>query len=66
MDESLKEDMNKIRLFLEKELEAQAVIISGSRSIGDYKENSDWDIYILTEKDVEFIPKLEGYQLEEK
>lgn len=64
MDESLNEDMKKIRDHLETELDAQAIILAGSRSCGDYKENSDWDIYILTEKEFDIHPKLEGYHLD--
>ena len=44
--------------------DAQVIILAGSRSSGDYKEDSDWDIYILTEKEFETHPILEGYQLD--
>ncbi len=64
MHESLKEDMKIIRHHLETEYDAQAIILSGSRSCGDYKEDSDWDIYIMTEKDIQFHPGLEGYHLD--
>ena len=56
--------MEIVRRHLEKEYEAQAIILAGSRSCGDYKEDSDWDLYVLTEKEIEFHPKLEGYQLD--
>ncbi|MHA1199223.1 MAG: nucleotidyltransferase domain-containing protein [Candidatus Heimdallarchaeaceae archaeon] len=64
MDESLVEDMKIIRQHLETEYDAQAIILSGSRSFGDYKKDSDWDIYILTEKEIKFHPILDGYQLD--
>jgi predicted nucleotidyltransferase len=64
MDESLKQDMNKISLFLRQEIGAQALILCGSRSVGDYKNNSDWDMKILTSKEFEFSPHLEGYDFD--
>ncbi|MHA1111967.1 MAG: hypothetical protein ACTSRE_12745 [Promethearchaeota archaeon] len=64
MDEVLREDMDKITTFLQKEIDAQAIILCGSRSVGDYKENSDWDMKVLTTKNFEFSPHLEGYDLE--
>ena len=49
MDEILLDDMAKIRQFLETKANALAIILCGSRSVGDYKENSDWDLKILVE-----------------
>ena len=64
MDEVLREDMDKISTFLRNEIDAQSIILCGSRSVGDYKENSDWDMVVLTSKDFEFSPHLEGYDLD--
>ena len=64
MDESLTEDMKIIRKHLETELDAQAIILAGSRSHGDYREDSDWDIYIITTKEFDEHPILEGYQID--
>lgn len=64
MDDSLEEDMKIIQEHLENKYNAQAIILAGSRCHGDYKEDSDWDIYVLTEKDIEFHPILDGYQLD--
>ncbi len=64
MDEALREDMDKITTFLKKEIDVLAIILCGSRSVGDYKENSDWDMKVLTIKEFEFSPHLEGYDLD--
>ena len=64
MDESLRDNMNKITAYLQKEIGAQAIILCGSRSVGDYKENSDWDMKVFTTLDFDFIPYLEGYDLD--
>ncbi len=36
--------------FLRKRYQAKVIIIVGSRVVGDFKPNSDWDIYIFTNK----------------
>ena len=36
--------------FLKKRYNAKAIVITGSRAYGDYKPNSDWDIYVFTDK----------------
>jgi len=40
----------KVVDFLRKEYNAKAIIFVGSRAIGDFKENSDWDIWVFTNK----------------
>lgn len=43
--------MNKeeiIKNFLQEKHNAEVLIIVGSRAVGDYKPNSDWDIYLFT------------------
>jgi len=64
MDPSLRDDMKKIRTYLENELGAEAIILCGSRSVGDYKENSDWDLKILVEQETDSQEILEGYDLD--
>ena len=64
MDEALQDDMNKIITFLKNEIDVLAIILCGSRNVGDYKENSDWDMKVLTIKELEFSPHLEGYDLD--
>ena len=36
--------------FLKKRYNVKAIVIVGSRAIGDYKSGSDWDIYIFSDK----------------
>jgi hypothetical protein len=64
MDDEMWNDMEKIIKYLESEIGAQAIILCGSRSVGDYKENSDWDMKVLTTKEIDFMPYLEGYDLD--
>lgn len=44
--------LNRIKEQVLKEDENASVILFGSRARGDYREDSDWDILVLTSKDV--------------
>jgi predicted nucleotidyltransferase len=46
--ENIKE--NLIIEFLKNRYQAEAIIIVGSRAVGDYKPNSDWNIYVFSEE----------------
>lgn len=54
MDQS--EFLNKIKTQVLKEDENASLILFGSRARGDYKEDSDWDVLVLTSKEAD--PKL--------
>jgi len=45
--------LNKIKEQVLKEDENASVILFGSRARGDYREDSDWDILVLTSKEVD-------------
>lgn len=45
--------LNKIKEQVLKEDENASVILFGSRARGDYREDSDWDILVLTDKKVD-------------
>ncbi|MCW3107227.1 MAG: polymerase subunit beta [Segetibacter sp.] len=45
--------LNKIKEQVLKEDENASVILYGSRARGDYREDSDWDILVLTSKEVD-------------
>ena len=40
----------KVIEFLIKEYDAKAIIFVGSRAVGDFKPNSDWDIWVFSDK----------------
>ena len=40
----------KIIEFLKKRYNAKVLILVGSRAVGDFKQKSDWDIYLFTDK----------------
>ncbi|MBT3298029.1 nucleotidyltransferase domain-containing protein [archaeon] len=44
------EKLNLIVEFLKDRYKAKVLIVVGSRAVGDYKPNSDWDIYLFTDK----------------
>jgi len=46
----LAEKVEAIVEVLKERYDAEVVIIVGSRAVGDYKETSDWDIYIFSNK----------------
>ena len=50
----VKKDLNNkkqaIIKFLKKRYSAEVIIFVGSRAVGDYKKNSDWDVYLFTHK----------------
>jgi len=52
MKKELKPKVEAIINFLKKRYKAEIIIIVGSRVVGDYKPNSDWDIYIFTRKKI--------------
>ncbi len=45
--------LNKIKEQVLKEDKNASVILFGSRARGDYREDSDWDILVLTSKEVD-------------
>lgn len=45
--------LEKIKKQVLKEDENASVILFGSRARGDYREDSDWDILVLTSKEVD-------------
>jgi uncharacterized protein len=45
--------LNKIKEQVLKEDENASVILFGSRARGDFREDSDWDILVLTSKEVD-------------
>ncbi len=47
-----KEFLNKIKKQVLKEDANASLILFGSRARGDYKEDSDWDVLVLTSKDL--------------
>lgn len=56
-EEIIKKTIEKI--FEEKDIKIQKIILFGSRGRGDYKKGSDWDLLIVTEKNLERSQKLE-------
>ncbi len=44
-------EIKKVALSFDKKAE---VILYGSRARGDYKEDSDWDVLMLTENEVDY------------
>lgn len=47
---NLNKDEKNVVDFLKKEYNAKAIIFVGSRATGDFKKNSDWDIWVFTNK----------------
>jgi len=45
------EFLNKIKTQVLKEDENASLILFGSRARGDYREDSDWDVLVLTDKE---------------
>jgi predicted nucleotidyltransferase len=54
-----KEFLDKIKTQVLKEDENASLILFGSRARGDFREDSDWDVLVLTSKDL-------GHQLKRK
>lgn len=48
-----KEFLNKIKKQVLKEDENASLILFGSRARGDFKEDSDWDVLVLTSKEAD-------------
>lgn len=46
----MKQKQAAIVEFLKDRYKAKTLILVGSRAVGDYKPNSDWDIYLFTDK----------------
>jgi len=44
-----KKKEEKVVEYIKKEYRAEAIIFVGSRAVGDFKPNSDWDIWIITD-----------------
>lgn len=47
------EFLNKIKTQVLKEDEDASLILFGSRARGDYREDSDWDVLVLTSKEAD-------------
>ncbi|MCM8817503.1 MAG: nucleotidyltransferase domain-containing protein [Candidatus Omnitrophica bacterium] len=56
-EEIIKRTIEKI--FEEKDIKIQKIILFGSRGRKDYKKGSDWDLLIVTEKNLERSQKVE-------
>ena len=58
--------MNELIDYLKKEFQVEALILCGSRCVGDYKENSYWDMnaFVKNPKKINKIPKLEGVDID--
>lgn len=56
-EEIIKRTIEKI--FEEKDIKIQKIILFGSRGRKDYKKGSDWDLLIVTEKNLERPQKVE-------
>ena len=52
----LKFKIKEIKEFLKERYSAKVIILVGSRAIGDYKKNSDWDVYMFSNKIVKETP----------
>jgi len=50
MKEKIKKIINQV--FEEKGIKVKGIILFGSRARGDFKENSDWDLLIIVEKEL--------------
>jgi predicted nucleotidyltransferase len=69
MDSKLKPQMDKIIKHLKEKFNVEALILCGSRSVGDYKENSDWDMKAFVKDPNKYIkenkfPKLDGIEID--
>ena len=55
MDRKIEEAKEIIKEEVEKAgLKVVKIILFGSRIRGDYKEDSDWDFYVVVDKDIKF------------
>ena len=41
----------------EKEIKVKKIILFGSRAKGDFKQDSDWDLMIVTDRNLSFLKK---------
>lgn len=46
-------------IFEEKKIKIKEIVLFGSRARGDYKKDSDWDLLIVTEDNLQRKQKLE-------
>lgn len=56
------EFLNKIKTQVLKEDENASLILFGSRARGDHKEDSDWDVLIITDKEADARLKRKIYE----
>ncbi len=56
------EFLNKIKRQVLKEDENASLILFGSRARGDYREDSDWDVLIITNKEADALLKRKIYE----
>lgn len=69
MNPELKPDLDRISAYLRDEFDAQALILCGSRHVGDYKPHSDWDVKAFVEDPQKHIkenrfPQLPGVDID--
>ncbi len=60
----LQSDIDTITLFLKNNFEAKVVILCGSRYVGDFTPQSDWDLIVLFTKSPVIQPELDPYNLD--
>ena len=58
----MNEKLNEIKSIIIEELEKEnikvhKIILFGSRARGDFKEDSDWDFYVIIDKNLDFHKK---------
>tara|TARA_Y100000310_G_scaffold264138_1_gene274697 strand:+ start:129 stop:923 length:795 start_codon:yes stop_codon:yes gene_type:complete len=49
METEIQERAKRIATYLKENFGAKAIILTGSRFVGDYEEDSDWDMFVFTE-----------------
>jgi predicted nucleotidyltransferase len=69
MDAELQPIMDKIVDHLNQGFKVQALILCGSRSVGDYKPNSDWDLKAFVKDPKKHVkenlfPQIEGIEID--
>jgi len=58
----IKEEIETIKNIIIQEIEknnlkVEKIILFGSRARGDFREDSDWDFYVIVNKEIDFLKK---------